>query len=67
MGTLDLSGWDRREAARRDRARQTVERTRARLPLVCEVLRAHGVLEAWLFGSIARGDPRPGSDVDLVG
>ena len=30
------------------------------------MLRAPGILEAWLFGSIARGDPRPGSDVDIA-
>lgn len=25
-----------------------------------------GVARAWLYGSVARGDQRPGSDVDLI-
>lgn len=29
-------------------------------------LRAHGVVEASLFGSISRGEERPESDVDLL-
>jgi uncharacterized protein len=29
-------------------------------------LRAHGVVRAAVFGSVARGDDRPGSDVDLL-
>ena len=30
------------------------------------VLREHGVTEAYLFGSVARGDERPDSDIDLL-
>jgi len=29
-------------------------------------LREHGVDQAYLFGSVARGDERPGSDIDLL-
>lgn len=42
----------------------------AQLPVgveeVRDVLRRHGVTHAWLFGSRARGDFRPDSDVDLL-
>jgi predicted nucleotidyltransferase len=34
---------------------------------ICEILAKHPyVLRAELFGSLARGDERPGSDVDLL-
>jgi predicted nucleotidyltransferase len=29
-------------------------------------LRAHGVMHAALFGSVARGDDRPDSDIDIL-
>jgi predicted nucleotidyltransferase len=29
-------------------------------------LRRHGVAHAGLFGSMARGDARPGSDIDII-
>jgi predicted nucleotidyltransferase len=29
-------------------------------------LRSHGVVEAYLFGSVARGAERPDSDIDLL-
>ncbi|HLU37656.1 MAG TPA: nucleotidyltransferase domain-containing protein [Thermomicrobiales bacterium] len=29
-------------------------------------LREHGVVRAYLFGSVARGDERPDSDIDLL-
>ena len=48
-----LSGpTGRRVAAHRDELRQ--------------VLRGHGVTNARLFGSVARGDDHEGSDVDLL-
>ncbi|MDN5797134.1 MAG: nucleotidyltransferase family protein [Intrasporangium sp.] len=31
-----------------------------------EVLRRHGVTNAQIFGSVARGDDHPGSDLDLL-
>lgn len=30
------------------------------------MLRRHGVTNAQIFGSVARGDDRPGSDLDLI-
>lgn len=30
------------------------------------MLRRHGVTNAQIFGSVARGDDRPGSDLDLL-
>lgn len=31
-----------------------------------DTMRAHGVIEAYLFGSVARGEERPDSDIDLL-
>ena len=33
---------------------------------ITQVLRARGAIEASLFGSVARGNGRPDSDVDLL-
>jgi uncharacterized protein len=30
------------------------------------LLRQHGIIHAWLFGSRARGDNRPDSDIDIL-
>ena len=30
------------------------------------VFRRHSVLQAWLFGSYARGEPSPHSDIDVI-
>jgi len=35
-------------------------------PECLATLRAHGVVEAYLFGSVSRGEERPDSDVDLL-
>ncbi len=43
--------------------RLTAEDARSRLE---PVLRRHGVQMALLFGSVARGEPSPRSDVDLI-
>ena len=63
---FDLSGWARRDEARREAANRLVAKVReARVP-AAQVLRAHGVGEAYLFGSVARETNRPDSDVDLA-
>jgi predicted nucleotidyltransferase len=62
----DASVWDQRDrdaTAARDEA---VAAIRALLPAAIDVLRRAGCTEAWLTGSFARGDPRPGSDVDVL-
>jgi len=41
----------------------TVEDLRA---LFEPIFRRHCVLQAWLFGSYARGEPSPHSDIDLI-
>jgi len=41
----------------------SLENVRARLT---PVLRRHGILKAVVFGSVARGEPSPHSDVDLI-
>ena len=63
---LDLSGWARREQARDQQARALVARVEGARDGLRSVLAAHGVREAWLFGSIARGAARPDSDVDIA-
>lgn len=35
-------------------------------PRLAELCREYGVAELSVFGSVARGDDRPGSDVDLL-
>jgi uncharacterized protein len=38
----------------------------ARLRAAAPSLSAHGVREIWIFGSVARGEARDGSDVDIL-
>lgn len=33
---------------------------------LCQFFRAWPVLRAWVFGSVARGESQPGSDIDLL-
>lgn len=44
----------------------TLERALEILRANAEALRARGVLHAAVFGSVARGDARPDSDVDIL-
>jgi hypothetical protein len=44
----------------------TIERLRARRQQILQVARRHGVARIQVFGSLARGDATPASDVDLL-
>jgi predicted nucleotidyltransferase len=57
------------ERRRRERAlcaSRSAELRRRLLELGFAVLRAYGVREAWLFGSVASGTAAPESDLDLL-
>ncbi len=51
---------------RESRAHRSGEMRRRLIERGIPVLRAHGVRQAWLFGSVAAGTAEPGSDVDLL-
>jgi predicted nucleotidyltransferase len=55
---------ERREVVYDDARRETFRRLRARAQEVLEALEAAG-LDATVFGSVARGDVKPTSDVDI--
>jgi predicted nucleotidyltransferase len=59
-------GWSRRDEERRIGARRIVEHVEARLGAVRTICESHGVREAFVFGSVARAEPRPGSDLDIA-
>jgi predicted nucleotidyltransferase len=61
-----LSGWDERARARESTARALLDRVASSGQALRVVLRRYGVAEAWIFGSLARGRPRPESDVDIA-
>jgi uncharacterized protein len=44
----------------------TLEELRARRDEILEIARRYGVFDIRIFGSVARGDARKGSDVDLL-
>jgi hypothetical protein len=44
----------------------TLDEIRAIGPRLAELCQKYGIAELSLFGSIARGDSQPGSDVDLL-
>jgi len=56
----------RRDAAARLRASERSEARLAKLGAAVARLTARGAHHAWLFGSLARGDAREDSDVDLA-
>jgi len=43
-----------------------VDPVKSKRDRILELARRHGVTRVRLFGSMARGDPRPDSDVDLL-
>jgi predicted nucleotidyltransferase len=58
---------ERRYAERVAEAEPLVRALRAKLPEAAEILRSRfGATRVLLFGSFARGTPRPGSDVDIA-
>ena len=63
---LDLSEWARRDVAVRDAGAALLRRVESKLAELQAILAQHGVGEAYLFGSVAQGGVRPGSDVDIA-
>jgi uncharacterized protein len=60
------SVWAERAARAEAEAAQLAERFSAALPQLRQRCAEFGVSELYLFGSLARGQQRPGSDVDLA-
>lgn len=54
------------EPSERAREASTLETLRARADDIARIVRAHGGRNVRVFGSVARGEARPGSDVDLL-
>ena len=54
------------EPSERAREAPTLEALRARADDIAQIARAHGGRNVRVFGSVARGEARPGSDVDLL-
>ncbi|MBV1796535.1 nucleotidyltransferase family protein [Siccirubricoccus sp. G192] len=52
--------------AEQDRQPPVLAAVLARLRAQAPALRQRGVAKLWVFGSIARGEARPDSDIDLV-
>jgi uncharacterized protein len=44
----------------------TLDEIRATAPQLAELCRKYGIAELSVFGSVARGDARPDSDIDLL-
>jgi predicted nucleotidyltransferase len=63
---FDLSEWTRRDEAARRASLALVARVRDKTPDLRRILAEHGVAEAYLFGSVADGSARQGSDVDIA-
>ena len=62
-----VAGWRERARREREAAATWCARMLARLPAVARMLRDDfGVGRVLLFGSLARGEAGPGSDVDLL-
>lgn len=62
-----VEAWRARARAAEDRARRwREERLREAAQAARELVGKLGATRVWLFGSLARGDAGPGSDVDLM-
>jgi predicted nucleotidyltransferase len=66
LSELDLSEWSRRDAAAARASGALRARVETALPELRAILADHGVTEAFLFGSLLSGSPRPGADVDIA-
>lgn len=71
MGEVDVAAyaaaWRRRLAQEEEACRMLAARAEeAAHRAVRALVEQHGASEVWLFGSLARGCFRPGSDVDLA-
>lgn len=64
MHALEGLGLDIKVVARRESGMR--EQVKAQKPLLRTIAVAHGVRSLSLFGSAARGDARPGSDLDFL-
>ncbi len=60
------SVWRAREKQRTAQIQRLQDHLSARLPFLRQVLIAHGVQEAYIFGSFASDRLRPESDLDLA-
>jgi predicted nucleotidyltransferase len=60
------SGWYQRDAERGKAVGALRSRVHASRPLLQQILRNSGATEAFLFGSVIRGGPRPDSDIDVA-
>jgi predicted nucleotidyltransferase len=65
-GELGLSRMSRRAEAARRAGLALTERVQSERHHLELIFVEHGVREAYLFGSVARGEGRPGSDVDIA-
>lgn len=61
-----LPVWDRRAAERAAERARHLAKVESALPSVGEILRAHHVRDAYLFGSTVSGHARSRPDVDLA-
>jgi predicted nucleotidyltransferase len=62
----DYPEWSRRAEAAHRASVALTERVQSRRHALELIFAEHGVREAYLFGSVARGEGRPGSDVDIA-
>lgn len=63
---FDLSEWSRRDETARSASLALAAKVKDKTPELQGILAEHDVGEAYLFGSVARGVARAGSDVDIA-